>query len=88
MATDYPKMSSISNLSPAAPSSAQSSGLAAIAAGSQRLNQDAQQIANPGNQNVTSSLVDLNQSLQLTQAGASVISASNKMLGTLLDVFA
>jgi len=33
-------------------------------------------------------LVDLNQSLQLTQAGADVVSASNKMLGTLLDVFA
>jgi hypothetical protein len=81
-------MNSISTLPPAALSSAQSSGLAAIAAGSQRLNQDAQQIANPDSQNVTSSLVDLNQSLQLTQAGASVISASNKMLGTLLDVLA
>jgi hypothetical protein len=88
MAADYPRMSSISALSPATQSSAQTSGLAAIAAGSQRLNQDAQQIANPGNQNVTSSLVDLNQSLQLTQAGADVVSASNKMLGTLLDVFA
>jgi hypothetical protein len=81
-------MNSISTLPPAALSSAQSSGLAAIAAGSQRLNQDAQQIANPASQNVTTSLVDLNQSLQLTQAGADVISASNKMLGTLLDIFA
>jgi hypothetical protein len=88
MAADYLKMNSISTFSPATLSSTQSSGLAAIAAGSQRLNQDAQQIANPGSQNVTSSLVDLNQSLQLTQTGADVISASNNMLGTLLDVFA
>ncbi|HEY2465355.1 MAG TPA: hypothetical protein VGI32_14950 [Steroidobacteraceae bacterium] len=65
-----------------------SSGLAAIATGNQRLSQDAQQIANPNSPNVTGSLVDLNQSLVLAEAGANVISAENQMLGTLLDVLA
>jgi hypothetical protein len=32
--------------------------------------------------------VDLNQSLALAEAGANVISAENKMLGTLLNAFA
>jgi hypothetical protein len=81
-------MSTINTLSPVTLPSAQTSGLAAIAGGSQRLNQDAQQIANPTSENVTASLVDLNQSLQLAEAGANVISASNKLLGTLLDVSA
>lgn len=82
-------MSPISNIFPAgSPSSAQSSGLAAIAVGNQKLTQDAQQIANPDNQNVTGPLVDLNQALLLTEAGTSVISTENKMLGTLLDAFA
>jgi hypothetical protein len=67
---------------------AQGNGLAAIAAGNQRLTQDAQQIANPDNQNVTPALVDLNQSRALTEAGANVISTENKLLGTLLDSFA
>jgi hypothetical protein len=69
-------------------SNAQDSGLAAIAAGSRKLNQDAQQIANPDSPNVTASLADLSQSRILTEAGASVISTENKMLGTLLDAFA
>jgi hypothetical protein len=82
-------MSPISSTSPSANlQSAQSSGLAAIATGNQRLNQDAQQIANPDNQNVANPLLDLNQSLLLAQAGANVISASDKMLGGLLDVLA
>jgi len=68
--------------------SAQDSGRAALATGAHQLSQDAQQIANPANQNLTNPLLDLNNSLQLTQAGAEVISASSKMLGTLLDVFA
>ena len=68
--------------------SAQNSGLATISAGSQQLNQDAQQIANPGNPNVTNALLDLSQSRLLVQAGADVIGASNQMLGTLLDVAA
>jgi hypothetical protein len=67
---------------------AQGNGLAAIAAGNQRLTQDAQQIANPDSQNVTPALVDLNQSRVLTEAGANVISTENKLLGTLLDSFA
>lgn len=67
---------------------AQDSGLAAIATGNQRLNTDAQQIANPAGQNVTGALVDLNQTLLLAEAGANVISTQNKMLGTLFDAFA
>jgi len=82
-------MSSISNaLNSVNVSGAQGSGLAAIATGSRRLTQDAQQIANPDNPNVTNSLLDLNQSLLLAEAGANVISTSNKTLGTLLDVLA
>jgi hypothetical protein len=64
------------------------SGLATIAVGSQQLHQDAQQIANPDNENLTNPLLDSSQSLLLAQAGAAVIRASNEMLGTLLDVFA
>jgi len=82
-------MSPISSISASANlPSAHSSGLAAIATGSQKLSQDAQQIANPGSQNVTGPLVNLNQSLVLAEAGANVISAENKMLGTLLDALA
>lgn len=82
-------MSVIGSISPSAGlASAQNSGLAAIATGNQGLSQDAQQIANPDSQNVTTSLVDLNQSLALAQAGANVISTENRMLGTLLDVLA
>jgi hypothetical protein len=67
---------------------AQDSGLAAIARGSQMLSNEAQQIANPDSPNVTSSLVDLNQSRVLTESGANVLRAENKMLGTLFDMFA
>jgi hypothetical protein len=67
---------------------AQGGGLAAIAAGSQKLNQDARQIANPDSQDVTPALLDLNQSRVLTEAGADVIRTENKMLGSLLDLFA
>jgi hypothetical protein len=82
-------MSPISNIFPSVnPPTAQNSGLAAIATGNQKLSEDAQQIANPDSPNVTGSLVDLNQALVLTEAGANVISTENKMLGTLLDAFA
>lgn len=82
-------MSPISNIFPSVSlSNAQDSGLAAIAAGNERLSEDAQQIANPDRQNVTGALLDLNQSLVLTEAGANVISTENKMLGALLDAFA
>jgi hypothetical protein len=82
-------MSSISNIFPSvSPPNAQNSGLAAIATGNQRLSEDAQQIANPDSQNVTGSLLDLNQAQLLTEAGANVISTENKMLGSLLDAFA
>jgi hypothetical protein len=67
---------------------AQASGLAAIARGAQKLSQDAQQIANPDSPTVTSALLDLSQSRVLTEAGANVLRTENKMLGTLLDMFA
>jgi len=67
---------------------AQDSGRAALAAGSQQLSQDARQIANPANENLTNPLLDTSQSLLLTQAGANVIRTSNEMLGTLLNVHA
>jgi hypothetical protein len=82
-------MNPISGLPSAASlASAQNSGVAAIATGSQKLSQDAQQIANPDRPDISSSLVDLNASLVLAEAGAKVISTENKMLGTLLDSFA
>jgi hypothetical protein len=68
--------------------SVQSSGLAALATSNRQLNQDAQQIANPDNQNVTNPLLDLSQTKLLTQAGADILRTSNQMLGTLLDMFA
>jgi hypothetical protein len=82
-------MNPISNILPSVSlSNAQGSGLAAIAAGNQKLSQDAQRIANPDSPNVTASLLDLDQSRVLTEAGANVISTENKLLGTLLDAFA
>jgi len=82
-------MSSISSaMSPASLPSATNSGLATISNGSQMLNQDAQQIANPGNQNVTAPLINLSQSNLAAEAGADVIRTANQMLGSLLDVFA
>jgi len=68
--------------------SAQNSGLAALAIAAQRLNQDAQQIANPADQSLTTPLLDSSQSLLLAQAGAQVIRTSNQTVGTLLDIFA
>jgi hypothetical protein len=68
--------------------SASASGAAAIASGSQLLNRDAQQIANPDNQDLLDPLTNLSQSNLLAEAGADVIRASNQMLGTLLDIFA
>ena len=88
-AADNLQMSTISSISPSASlPSAQNSGLAAIASGNQRLSQDAQQLANPDSQNIAAPLVDLHQALVLAEAGANVISAENKMLGTLLDALA
>jgi hypothetical protein len=67
---------------------AQDSGLNAIASANQKLNDDAQQIANPDGPDVTAPLVDLTQALVLAEAGANVIRTENKMLGALLDAFA
>ena len=68
--------------------SAQAIGVATIATASQRLNRDAQQIANPDSQDQTDPLLDLSQSSFLAEAGAALIKTSNQMLGTLLNVFA
>ncbi len=88
-AADNPLMNPISGvLPPVASPSATSSGLAALASGNQRLTQDAQQIANPNNQDLINPLLDANQSLLLFEAGAAVLKTSNRMLGSLLDVFA
>jgi hypothetical protein len=85
---DKLQMSPISNINNSVNlASTQNSGLNAIAAGTQKLNADAQRIANPNNADDTAPLVDLKQALVLAQAGANVISAENKMLGTLLDAF-
>jgi hypothetical protein len=82
-------MSAISNtVTSASLSSAVNSGRTAISTSSQQLEQSAQQIANPANENLTNPLLESGQSLLLTQAGADVISTSNQMLGTLLNVFA
>jgi hypothetical protein len=76
------------SLSSASQSSAFNSGLSTIATGAQNLERDAQQIANPDGPDSTNSLLDLNQSSLLAQAGADVLRASNQMLGTLLNAFA
>jgi hypothetical protein len=70
------------------PISSANSGLATLQTSTAQLNQDAQQIANPANQNLTTPLVDSSQSLLLAQAGAQIIRTSNQMMGTLLDMFA
>lgn len=84
-----PKMSTISGALPliGLPGPV-SSGSAAIASGSQLLSQDAQQIANPDNQDLLDPLANLSQSNLLAESGADVIRASDEMLGTLLDIFA
>jgi hypothetical protein len=74
--------------SPTSLAGADSGGAAAIAAGNQMLIRDARQIADPNSQDVTSALLDLNQSRVLTEAGADLVGTENKMLGTLLDAFA
>jgi hypothetical protein len=79
-------MNSINPVS-ASVASALNSGLATISAGSQRLNQDAQQIANP-DQSATGPLVDLGQASIEAQAGADVIRTANQMLGSLFNAFA
>jgi hypothetical protein len=63
------------------------SGLASIAAGTQRLNRDAQQIANP-DESSTGSLLDLSQASLQSQAGADVLHTADQMLGSLLNAFA
>ena len=79
-------MNSINAASPSV-ASAVNSGLSTVSAGAQRLNQDAQQIANP-DQSATGPLVDLGQASIEAQSGADVIRTSNQMLGSLLNAFA
>jgi hypothetical protein len=86
---DRVAMSTISSALPSViPSSASSSGLAALSTGQQELAQDGMQIANPDNANNTAALLNLQQSNALTGAAADVIETSNQMMGTLLNVFA
>lgn len=75
-------------LLPASLPSAVNSGLTALAAGNRELNQAAQQIANLDSQNVVGPLLDLSQSSLLAEIGAAVIKTSDRMLGSLLNVFA
>jgi hypothetical protein len=82
-------MSPISSVSPSPlVSSATAGGLAAISAGSTELAQDAQQIANPDNGVPIAPMADLSQASLIAEAGAAVVRASDKMLGSLLDLFA
>ncbi len=67
---------------------AQASGVSALASSNRQLSLDAQQIANPDNQNLINPLLDATQAGLMTDAGAAVIKASNQMLGALLDIFA
>jgi hypothetical protein len=79
-------MSPVNHVS-ASIASALNSGLSTISAGNQRLNQDAEQIANP-DQLAIAPLVDLGQASIEAQAGADVIRTSNQMLGSLFNAFA
>jgi hypothetical protein len=82
-------MSPISSTTPSGSlANATNSGRASIATASQQLDRDAQQIADPNNENSSNALLDSTESLPLAQAGADIISTSNQMLGTLLDIFA
>jgi hypothetical protein len=82
-------MSSISSVSSSVSlPSAQASGVSALRTSSEQLSLAAQQIADPGNQNLINPLLDAKQSGLMADAGAAVIKASNQMLGALLDIFA
>ena len=81
-------MHPISSAAPPGLLSAQNSGLNTIATANQRLNDDAQQIADPNSPDLTAPLVDLDQARVLAEAGANVIRAENKMQGALFDAFA
>jgi len=82
-------MSAISAVSfPAVLPSAAGSGLATIEAGAQQLAQDAQQIATSTDGVPVAPLADLKQASLVAEAGAAVIRTSDKMLGSLFDMFA
>lgn len=82
-----PGMNSINGLGPASASSALSTGLATVSDATQRLTQDAQQIANP-DQTATGPLLDLGQATLQAQVGVDVIRTANQMLGSLFNAFA
>jgi hypothetical protein len=90
-------MSLISSLSPAAGAtnapaagvtSALRSGADLIDSADAQLNQDAAEIADPSAPDLTGPLLDLNQSLFTAEAGAAVVRAADRTLGSILDVFA
>jgi len=82
-------MNTISSISSAsADQSTLSNATTGLANGNQALVQAAVQIATPGNTNLTTPLVDTSQALQLTEASAAVVSATEQTLGSLLNVTA
>ena len=62
-----------------------SSGLATVAKANERLNRDAQQVANPERTDLTAALVDSKQAQRQAEAGAAILRAADRMLGSLLD---
>jgi hypothetical protein len=85
---DIRKMTVLSSIPSSALPTAFTSGQTAIATGSRRLGEDAQQVANPDSPDADTALLDSSQTLVLAQAGANVIKTANQMLGSLLDAFA
>jgi hypothetical protein len=77
-----------SGSSAAALPSALQSGASLINGANTQLNQDAAAIADPSAPDLTAPLLDLDQSLFMAEAGAAVVDASDRMLGSILDVFA
>jgi membrane protease subunit (stomatin/prohibitin family) len=64
------------------------SGVGLINSASAELDQDAAEIADPAAPDLTAPLLDLNQSKFMAEAGAAVVRASDRMLGSILDAFA
>jgi len=82
-------MSTISSFDTSSPlPGALSNATTGLQNGNQMLVKAATQIAMPDNNNLTTPLVSTSQSLDLTQASAAVVSATDQMLGSLLNVSA
>ncbi len=81
-------MNPIASIPSVSAPSALDSGRRALDKSQQRLNRDAQQIANPDREDLATPLVDSKRALREAQAGAAIIRAADKMLGSLLDELA